>query len=131
MRKTEYRVSDPFYHRALSWRSSVPRRAKKKGVQVDMKIFTVDNLVNLQKNQPKCKCCHKLFEFEFLKNNKNLSPSLDRVLPGEGYTIKNTAMICYVCNMVKNCGSAVEHENVAKYMRKHETALNKRQRRRE
>ena len=44
------------------------------------------------------------------------SASLDRVRPNAGYTVKNTVVICYRANRLKNNGSAREHRLIASFL---------------
>lgn len=45
------------------------------------------------------------------------APSLDRLVPALGYVKGNVEVVSFRANMVKNEGTAAEHEAVARYMR--------------
>lgn len=45
------------------------------------------------------------------------SPSLDRLIPEKGYVKGNVAVISQRANVIKNCGTAAEHEAIARWMR--------------
>ena len=44
------------------------------------------------------------------------SPSLDRIIPEKGYVKGNVAIISWRANSIKNCGSALEHMKISKYI---------------
>lgn len=44
--------------------------------------------------------------------------SVDRISAGGDYSEENCACICKRCNQIKNDGSAAEHENIARWMRR-------------
>jgi hypothetical protein len=48
---------------------------------------------------------------------KDDSPSLDRIDPSKGYVRTNVEIISHRANMIKNCGTAEEHEKIAARMR--------------
>ena len=45
------------------------------------------------------------------------SPSIDRIDSSRGYVRGNVAIISLRANMIKNCGTAEEHERIAAWMR--------------
>ena len=51
------------------------------------------------------------------KTNKELSPSLDRMIPELGYTKNNIKFISYKANRIKNDSSIEILENLIKYMK--------------
>lgn len=51
---------------------------------------------------------------------KDDSPSLDRIDPSKGYVKGNVEVISHRANMIKNCGTAEEHEKIAARMRQME-----------
>jgi hypothetical protein len=44
------------------------------------------------------------------------SPTLDRIDPNLGYVKGNIMIISYRANMIKNCGTALEHRKIADYL---------------
>lgn len=49
-------------------------------------------------------------------DNRNNSPSLDRILPELGYIRGNVAIISHLANRIKNTGTAAEHRLIADWM---------------
>lgn len=49
--------------------------------------------------------------------DRDHTPSLDRIIPSEGYTKKNVCVISFRANRFKSDASASEHELIAKYIR--------------
>lgn len=49
---------------------------------------------------------------------KDDSPSLDRIESSKGYVRGNVEIISHRANMIKNCGTAEEHEKIAARMRR-------------
>jgi hypothetical protein len=49
-------------------------------------------------------------------DNRNNSPSLDRIIPELGYVPGNVAVISYRANRIKNEGLAEEHRKIADWM---------------
>jgi len=89
-------------------------RAKSQGVPFDLDWhWVLDNIT------PKCPCCNEPFRFgEPTGRGKKAKdrPSLDRVVPELGYTKENTRIICTWCNIIKNDGTAHDHEMIAKWI---------------
>lgn len=53
------------------------------------------------------------------------SPSLDRIIPSEGYIRGNVNIISNRANVIKNCGSIEEHMKIVDYINKHLTSQQK------
>lgn len=80
---------------------------------------------HLYKNPPThCKCCGEELFFGRGLNNPR-APSLDRLIPADGYTIKNVRVICIRCNLVKSNATPEELDMAAAYARR-EIAANRR-----
>jgi hypothetical protein len=93
-------------------------RARQKGFEF------AEALRDLVEEPPRnCACCGKSFDFTVGKGRNHRgrddSPSLDRVNSAEGYTSRNTAVICYRCNRIKTDATADELMTVARYMRRY------------
>jgi hypothetical protein len=52
------------------------------------------------------------------------SPTLDRIQPDRGYVKGNVAVVSQRANVIKNCGSAEEHERIAAWIRSHDSRTN-------
>jgi hypothetical protein len=51
-------------------------------------------------------------------NDRDSSPSLDRLVPELGYTKSNTRIICDRANRIKSDGSIEEHQKIINYLKK-------------
>lgn len=89
-------------------------RARTKGVPFDIDWkWVLDNIT------ASCPCCHEPFRLgEPTGRGKKAKdrPSLDRIVPELGYTKDNTRIICTWCNIIKNDGTALDHEMIARWM---------------
>ena len=54
--------------------------------------------------------------FEPSGTDRNLWPSIDRIIPDVGYTKENTVKICYGCNRRKNDATVEQHRRIADWM---------------
>jgi len=92
---------------------SAARRAKLQGVPFDLDgQWVVDHMT------AECPCCQEAFRLGeptgLGKIDNRLS--LDRIVPELGYTKENTRIICTWCNIIKNDGTAHDHEMIAKWL---------------
>lgn len=115
--------------------ASYPKHAEKQKAQ--QKQFLKDNPENglLRLARQRCKksgvpCTIKIedivipefcpifgFKLEFGEmENRDNSPSLDRIVPELGYVPGNIAVISFKANRIKNHGSADEHRHIADWM---------------
>lgn len=62
-----------------------------------------------------CPCC-KIPLSPGERTNQDLSPSLDRIVPGLGYTPENTIIICFACNRRKNDSTPEQLYAIADYV---------------
>lgn len=69
------------------------------------------------KRQPDCECCGVRFHLG-RKNGKrqDSSPSLDRFDLSKGYTVENTALVCWRCNNIKRNYGAADLRMVADWI---------------
>ena len=114
---TEYRINsfnkDPFKFRITRTFSSCKNRAKKYGIpfaitrQDLIDMFPIDNL---------CPVLKVPFVWG-TKNSKELSPSVDRIIPKLGYVKGNIRFISYKANRIKNDATVEILENLIKYMK--------------
>ena len=65
-----------------------------------------------------CFYCKKEMKFNGGQYNKQLSPSLDKVIPNKGYNKDNVVVCCHRCNAIKNDANIEELENIIIGIRK-------------
>lgn len=94
-------------------------RARKVGLE-----FESDLQVKLPAEAPEnCVCCGCRLDYSLaplgitLSIPKNAAPSIDRFDNSKGYTIANTVIICFRCNILKRDATLQELEAVVAYMR--------------
>ncbi|MEK6880748.1 MAG: hypothetical protein AABY22_14110 [Nanoarchaeota archaeon] len=77
-------------------------------------------LIDFLSKNPYCQCCNKKLDLDYKSNKKfnQNSPSIDRVNSEEGYTIKNTAIVCWRCNRIKQDAKPYELRTIADFMDK-------------
>lgn len=85
-------------------------RAKRRGVPFDI---TVDDVPPMGDRCPLLG--HRFSRRE--EGRSEFSPSLDRIDPKKGYVKGNVWVVGYRANLVKNDGTAEEHEQIARAMR--------------
>jgi len=73
--------------------------------------LTIEDVVKMA-SSGQCSYCNKVMDFQVEKGSiaqrRRDSPTLDQILPGQGYTIANTTISCYRCNAIKQDASAAE-----------------------
>lgn len=100
-------------------------RAKRDGIRFD------DILLEVFVTPPaRCACCNAALDYSYAIRDKSdlrnsRSPSIDQVIPGAGYTVKNTVIVCTRCNILKADASLLELEHLVRYVRRF-TRLQKR-----
>lgn len=75
--------------------SNARKRAAKQGLP-----FTL-TLDNVMLPPPECPCCGRVMEVGSTRGGGPDSPTLDRIIPEDGYVPDNVMWLCYACNMVK------------------------------
>jgi hypothetical protein len=86
-------------------------RAKKKGIEFNIELSDI----------PEIPITCPLLGLPFTKRSEGLkdtSPSLDRIDPKKGYIKGNVWIVGYRANLIKNDGTAQEHQKIADAMRK-------------
>ena len=85
----------------------------------DSEVLTVKFLMARIEAKPKCECCGVPFAIGGVKNGVQVaaSPSVDRIKPKLGYTLKNLAILCWRCNNLKRDSHPAELQRVADWMR--------------
>lgn len=85
------------------------RRSKAKGIDFDIEVTDIP---------PMGSAC-PIFGTTFTTTGKSpTSPSLDRIDPKRGYVKGNVWLISYRANLIKNDGTAEEHEMITAAMRR-------------
>lgn len=103
---------DPFKFRLTRTLSQAKIRAKK--YNVPFKI-TRQDLIDMFPADNLCPVLKVPFVWG-TKNNKELSPSLDRMIPELGYIKGNVRFISYKANRIKNDSNVEILKNLIKYM---------------
>jgi hypothetical protein len=85
-------------------------RAKKAGIAFEESLFEIVI-------PPECPCCGLPFDFKKESARWLRSPSLDRLDSREGYTAKNTGVLCWRCNSLKKDATLDELEKLVAYVR--------------
>lgn len=99
----------------LIWNAKI--RAKKRGLEAD-----VAHLERYTLNPPtNCACCRKNLDYKVETTDR--SPSLDRIDNRMGYISGNTAIVCWRCNTIKNCGSLENFLDIISYIRRHRLSV--------
>jgi hypothetical protein len=100
--KAKQRLVDSIERRAYVVWKRAKDRAKKRGLDFEL----TKNFVVSQLELGYCSVTN--LQFDLLFDDKKLnprSPSLDRIDPSLGYTVKNTRMVCWIFNRAKGDGS--------------------------
>lgn len=94
-------------------RKGIVKRSKKTN-----KDITSDFLYNfiIQKNK-RCECCNVKLDLSYKNNVSNLSPSIDKLIPENGYTISNIALLCWKCNIIKSNANLEELNAILLWMK--------------
>ena len=95
-----YRQKDPLTRWIDATASDVKGRAKRKGI-----IFTLTKelLRSMYTNQHgKCVYCTNEFDLNGTQHDHKRSPSIDRLIPEQGYVESNVVLCCHRCNTIKN-----------------------------
>jgi ribosomal protein L37AE/L43A len=103
---------DPFKFRMSRTCSQAKIRAKKANVPFSI---TRQDLIDMFPADNLCPILKVPFVWG-TKHNKDLSPSLDRMIPELGYTKENVRFISYKANRIKNDSTIEILKNLIKYM---------------
>jgi hypothetical protein len=95
--------------------SSIRVRALKAGLKFESRLFGIF----IPTPPSNCFCCGRLLDYSIGrgKNNREESPSFDRLDNTKGYTKENTFLLCVRCNENKSDMSFAEIELIYRYMR--------------
>lgn len=101
-----YRTMDKLQRWVDHTVSDVRGRAKRKNITFDL---TKDTLYQLfQQQHGNCAYCNIVFELTNTKHARRTSPSIDRLVPSEGYTERNVVLCCHRCNAIKQDATPTE-----------------------
>ncbi len=83
--------------------NSIKKRSVIKNIPYELNIDWFNDTIERQNN----KCAYSGIEFDFYRINKYKEkryyiPSVDQVVAGKGYTLKNSILVCSVVNIMKN-----------------------------
>jgi len=109
----------PHKERAKILRYGILFRARELGLPIDAAHFTITRLTEMLLAQPGCPCCGRLLDVsrKFDGKKNDASPSVDRIIPSQGYVIGNVAILCWRCNNLKRDATADELECVVRWLR--------------
>jgi hypothetical protein len=96
-------------------------RARKNNVPYDSTEILYSYLQPVY-DKGECEICHKNLKLG-TNLDKDDSPSIDRIIPEKGYVIGNVAVLCYRCNVIKNCGSQQDHFMIANWLKEKENIV--------
>ena len=112
------RERDPIAARASILRNGVRVRSSERQLVVDAECLTADHWYRRLSASPNCPCCGIEFalSFEGRKRYRDNSPTVDRIDNSKGYTVLNTAVICWRCNNIKRNYSSRDLRIVADWI---------------
>ena len=85
-------------------------RAKRKGIRWDLRYE------DLGSPPDRCSCCGTLMLRGDENGGRGTAPSIDRILPAEGYTKKNVVWLCQSCNATKSDAGPAELYQIADWL---------------
>lgn len=114
------RERDPIQARAEILRDGVRNRVADKGLDADAECLSVALWYGRIDGSRCCPCCGVIFDLSprrtGAQRHRDNSPSVDRLDPSKGYTVANTAVICWRCNNIKRNFSSRDLRIVAEWM---------------
>ncbi len=115
--RAELIQKNPLLFRARSWfMTRTSKRFKVSGVIFDSDYFTIEKLIEMQKDTPNCKCCKKVFDYTNFERGYHNTPSLDKIIPNKGYVKDNVQIICNHCNTKKSNLTPIELYTIIDYI---------------
>jgi hypothetical protein len=116
-----WRANNKTRHREMSnsWRRNNVVRALVTEARTRSKKRGVEFAITYKDVPPMGECCPLLgHPFSAHRSGRSpYSPSLDRIDPSKGYVPGNVWIVGYRANLVKNDGTAEEHEMIARALR--------------
>jgi len=100
------------------FRNMMKERSRLNHLPFESEVLTVRFLMAHIETNPKCQRCGVPFAIGGVKNGVQAaaSPSIDRIIPSLGYTLKNVAILCWRCNNLKRDADPAELKKVADLM---------------
>ncbi len=116
IRGKEWRIANPEKMRAYrkKWEEGQPAWVMYHNAKRRAKEFGIPFTITLEDLKIPEKC--PVFDVSFDYDNRELSPSLDRLIPTDGYTANNIRVISMRANRIKSDGTADEHQRITNYM---------------
>lgn len=112
-RRRETALSDPIRLVAVTMSGNLKRRCKDKGLCYARELTGKMFLENWLRSQTNCPICDVLFDVSQYRARNGGIPSLDQLSPGEGYTLRNTRLICLRCNTTKSNATVEQLRRIA------------------
>ena len=107
-----YRSRDPLTRWVNATHSDIKGRSKRKGLDFGL---TKELLLGLMKSQHNtCVYCDSEFDMNGTQTDHRKSPSVDRLIPEQGYIESNVVLCCSRCNTIKNDASLKELQMLTK-----------------
>jgi len=109
-------------------RGGMVERSRLKQLPFDSDVLTVNYLMERIEANPRCECCGRPFNIGANCKDKRVtcdsktgqkddaSPSIDRIHPERGYTVKNIALLCWRCNNLKRDATPTELKTVTDWL---------------
>ncbi|MFZ4795885.1 MAG: hypothetical protein ACOYMA_00230 [Bacteroidia bacterium] len=110
----KYKITSEIVKWAKLKVSDLKRRAKNKNLKFDLDY---DDIINIIPYNFKCPILG--FDLKFSSIDRMLRPSIDRIIPEEGYVKNNIQLISLKANSIKNNASIDELKQVRDYMLKY------------
>lgn len=109
---------EPLQYSARNLMSGVRGRAREAGYEVAAELRDGAFIERWLQRQPNCESCNSRMEIgrKAAGMKTDLSPSFDRFDLSEGYTLANTALVCWRCNNIKRNYTASDLRMVAEWI---------------
>ena len=116
-REDARRLRQPYVVSAEHLIGGLKARANDRGLCVADEFRKKEFVVEWLMRQPTCECCGVFFYFGKKNGVKHdASPSFDRFRSDDGYSIKNTCLICWRCNNIKRNYASEDLRMVARWI---------------
>ena len=112
--------TNPLRRRAAVLIRGISARVKEFGLPLDVDLVTVPFMMDWLTRQPNCECCGQAFQIAPGTKGRPhpRTPSVDRIIPKNGYVKNNVALLCCRCNMVKLDATPDELNHIATWLRR-------------
>lgn len=114
--RVEWNQLREFREKARFLGGTAKTRSRRQNVRYQLTHEQITRLLAKTSHCPICKV--KLVFDHHGTGFHRASPSIDRMIPADGYTIGNIAVICTRCNILKRDATADELEAIAVWMRR-------------